>query len=103
MNKIWRKLKKRWGITNDIQVAVILIVFALTGFSTLYSHRFIDYLFGVDDNSHFLLKTVIFIFLILPIYTLLLYLWAILLGQRKFFTKFIEFKLNLLFNRKKNI
>lgn len=102
MNKFWQKIKQHWCITNDFQAAIILIVFAITGFSTLYSHRFIDYLLGINDDSNFFLKTVIFIFLILPIYTLLLYFWGNVFGQRKFFTKFIKLKLSLLFLRRKN-
>ena len=101
MKNIWIKLKKRWEVESNFQVAVILIMFACTGFSTLYTHEFINHLLGIDDGSHFLLRTVIFIFLILPIFNLLLYFWGIIFGQKKFVTKFISLKLNLIFRRKK--
>lgn len=100
MNRIWNKIKTHWGISSNIQATVILLVFAVTGFSTLYSHRLIDYLLGINEESDFWLKLLAFVFLILPIYTFLLYFWGIILGQRKFFTKFIKLKLKLLFRGK---
>ena len=106
MNKFLDRMKQHWQINSNLQAILILIVFALTGFSTLYSHRLIDYLLGIDNSSDLWLKSIIFVFLILPIYTILLYIWGILLGQKKFFTKFIRIKIKLLsmsmLRRKKN-
>lgn len=95
--KFFQKLKKRWNIDNNFQVMVILLVFALTGFSTLYTHRLIDLTLGISDNTPFLLKFLVFTLLILPIYSLLLYTWGTILGQRFFFSNFIKFKIGLIF------
>jgi len=100
MKKVWSKLKERWGISSNFQVAVILVVFAVTGFSTLYVHKHINNLLGIDENTGFGLKIILFIFLILPVYTILFYLWGVILGQRKFITAFIKLKLDLLSFRK---
>lgn len=97
---MWSKLKNRWGIANNFQVVIILVIFAVTGFSTLYVHRLINTYIGVSDETSFFIKLLIFIILILPIYTVLLYVWAVLLGQRDFFTKFIKMKIRLLIKRK---
>ena len=70
--EIWNKLKERWGVETNFQVIVILLVFSLTGFSTLYAHNFIDYLLGVNNDTQLWIKTVIFIFLVLPIFSLFL-------------------------------
>ena len=94
--KIWNKLKERWGVETNFQVVVILIVFSLTGFSTLYAHNFIDFLLGVNNDTSFWIKTIIFIFLVLPIFSFFLFIWGTLLGQRKFVTEFLKYKLNLL-------
>lgn len=93
-------MKKRWGISNNFQVIVILLVFVITGFSTLYTHNFIGLILGVDDQTSVWIKTILFIFLILPIYTCLLYFWGFVFGQKQFFTSFIKLKLALIFNRK---
>lgn len=101
MDTIWNRIKKHWGISSNSQAVVILLIFAVAGFSTLYSHRFINYMLGINKESFFWLRLLIFIFLILPVYTLILYVWGIVFGQRKFFTKFIKLKIKLIFRRTK--
>lgn len=101
MGKILDKLKHRWGITGTLHVIIILSVFALAGFTTLYVHKQINIWLGINESGSFWLKLTVFIFLILPVYTVILYIWGIILGQRKFFTRFIKFKIGLLVHRKK--
>ena len=96
VKKLWVRLKNHWKITSNIQVAVILLVFALSGFSTLYVHNYIDFLLGVDEESEFWIKALIFVLLVLPVFNLFLFIWGTLLGQQKFVIKFIKTKINLL-------
>ena len=96
VKKLWERLKNHWKITSNIQVAVILLAFALSGFSTLYVHRYIDFLFGIDEQSSFWIVAAIFMLLILPIFNLFLFIWGTLLGQQKFVIRFIKTKINLL-------
>ncbi len=100
INENWNKLKKHWGIKSNFQVVVILIVFAVTGFSALYSHKFIDYILGIDSDTGFWVKLVIFVFMVLPLWTVYLFIWGTMLGQREFVTKFIKIKIKLLLNKK---
>jgi hypothetical protein len=90
------RLKKRWGISSTIQVLVILLAFALSGFSTLFSHNFIDELLGIDESTAFWIEALVFILLILPIFNTFLMIYGTLLGQRAFFVKFIKTKIYLL-------
>ena len=94
--QIWIKLKKRWGISNNLQVLVILMVFALSGFSTLFSHRYIDLLLGITDATPIWIEILVFVVLILPVFNIFLLLWGTLLGQRKFVVKFIHDKIQLI-------
>ena len=96
------RLKKHWGITSTLQVFIILLVFALTGFSTLFSHNYIDELLGIKDDTAFWIELLVFIVLILPIFNTLLIIWGTLLGQRAFFVKFIKTKIYLLTRWKLN-
>jgi hypothetical protein len=89
MKNFWEKLKLRWGIESDWQVALILLVFALTGFSFLFISPWIEHLLGVSEDDPFWLKVVVFILIMLPVYNLLLLIWGTLLGQFKFFKNFI--------------
>ena len=102
MKKFWQKLKLRWEIESDWQVAIILLVFTLTGFSFLFIRPYIDELFGLSKEDPFWLKAIVFIVLVLPVYNLLLIIWGTLLGQNKFFKNFIlKFFSRLLFIKKK--
>ena len=89
MKKFWEKLKIRWGIESDWQVAIILLVFTLTGFSFLFVRPLIDKLFGLSEADPFWLKAIVFIVLVLPVYNIMLIIWGTLLGQHKFFKNFI--------------
>ncbi len=99
MKRLWEKLKKHWKITSDFQVAVILLVFALSGFSTLYVHNYIDFLLGVDEDSELWIIVLIFVLLVLPIFNLFLLLWGTLLGQQQFVIRFIKIKIRLFTGR----
>jgi len=82
------KLKERWGVQNAWQVIIILIVFALTGTSSLYVKKPIYYLIGIHAESPFWIKTLGFIFIVLPLYQVLLLFYGFLLGQFTFFWEF---------------
>jgi len=96
MKNIWQKIKTHWGITNDFQVAIILLVFALSGFSTLYVHNYVDYLLGIDEESGLWPKLLVFILIVLPVFNSFLLVWGTLFGQQKFFIKFIKTKIRLI-------
>lgn len=87
---IIQKLKKRWGIENTLQVFIILIVFACTGFTALYARKLVFYLLGVPPEMPFWQRALIWIVTILPLYNVLLYIYGTIFGQRVFFTNFLK-------------
>jgi hypothetical protein len=89
LKNYWKGFKRRWNITNDWQVVIILIVFSLTGTTTMYVHREFNKLIGLGDDGHILLKIIVFLVLVLPLYNTLLIIYGSLLGQFKFFKFFI--------------
>ena len=102
MKNLWEKLKKRWEIESDWQVAIILLAFTCTGFTTLYIHKLVDQMLGIDDSSPFIYKVLVFIVIVLPVYNILLMIYGSLLGQYKFFKNFIiKFFKRLLFIKRK--
>ena len=96
MNGSWDKLKERWGVTKSWQVIMILVVFTVTGFSVSFLHNLINPLIGIGYESSFLIKALSFSIIILPLYIIVLYIWATILGQKEFFTRFIIAKWNML-------
>ncbi len=82
------KLKKRWGVESPWQVIVILLVFALTGTSVLYVKKPFYILFGITPQSAWWVKMLGVLFIVLPLYQILLLGFGFLLGQFRFFWEF---------------
>ena len=83
------KLKKRWGITSNYQLAIIFIVFAINGSLSARISGFAMNYFGINnENTHWIFYYLLLILLVLPLYPLLLMLFGYLFGQSKFFFPF---------------
>ena len=85
----WKGFKRRWQIESDWQVVIILIVFTLTGTTTMYVHHQFNVWIGIDGPGNFWWKFLVFMILVLPLYNGLLLVYGTLLGQFKFFRFFI--------------
>lgn len=81
-------LKKRWGIETNLQLTIILIVFAITGSTSAWLSKPFCFWLGItnEDLGHWF--TPIRLLLIFPIYQVLLVLIGFLFGQFKFFWAF---------------
>ena len=84
-SKFLSKLKSRWGLQSGFQVLIILIVFALTGFSIVYLKKWIFWLFGFDGSSKGWWGTVAYLVLVFPLYQVLLLVYGFIFGQFHFF------------------
>ena len=86
-----KKLKERWGISSNWQIFVILVVFSITGSSSLYITRpMLDFLGLVKENFEHSVGALIFyyivrIILILIVYQFLLLIFGWIFGQYAFF------------------
>ncbi len=85
---MFEKLKKRWKITSNFQVAVILVVFAITGSSTVYLKELIFDYIGITAETHLWIKVPVNIVVILAVYNILLLIIGFLFGQFRFFWNF---------------
>jgi len=85
------KLKSKWGIKSNFQLFIILLVFALTGSSSLkLTTPILDFLNITKDTFSDTYFGVFFywcfkIIIIFPIYQILLLLFAIVFFQFNFF------------------
>jgi len=83
------KLKKRWNITSNWQIVIILFVFAVTGSSATYIAKPILNFFNItQDNLHSILYWFIRILLLFIVYQFMLVFFGWLFGQFQFFWKF---------------
>ena len=85
---MFEKLKKRWNISSNFQVVVILVVFAITGSTTVYVKKVIFDWIGITPETHLWIKVPVYIMVILTVYNILLLLVGSLFGQFKFFLNF---------------
>lgn len=77
--------KKKWGIESPLQIAIIFIVFALTGSSAVYVRKPIFEWLGVTSETSIFIKIPLYLITVLPAYQVLLLFYGTLLGQFKFF------------------
>lgn len=82
------KLKKRWGITSNIQLTIIFIVFAITGTASAWLSKPFCFWLGITKEDLGLWFTPVRLLLIFPIYQVLLVLIGFVFGQFKFFWAF---------------
>jgi hypothetical protein len=81
--------KKRWNISSNWQIVVIIIVFAITGSSAAYLSKPILSFFGIEkNNTSAFLYYPLYIVLIFPVYQFLLVGIGFLFGQHTFFWAF---------------
>ena len=88
MIKLFRKLKSKWGITSNFQFFIINLVFAISGFTSLFISRPLLNLFGVNSDSlNWYLYYPLRILIIFIAYQFTLLIIAFLFGQFSFFWK----------------
>lgn len=79
------KLKNRWGVTTGWQVVVILLVFACTGFTVMYTKRWLTQWLSIESTWAVWIFNIL---IILPLYQVILLIYGWLFGQFKFFWGF---------------
>lgn len=83
-----KRLKRRWNIDSNSQLLLILIVFALTGMTTLWVRKAIWPYLGLSPETSFFVKAPLYILIIFPIYQILQLIIALIFGQFRFFWEF---------------
>lgn len=83
-----QKLQDKWGLKSLLQVVLVLIVFACTGFTVLFLKKPLFALVGLERFSGSWLGTVLYLLLILPLYQIVLLFYGFLFGQFHFFWDF---------------
>lgn len=85
---MFEKLKKRWNIQSNFQVVIILIVFAITGSTTVYLKRIIFDWINITSETPWGIKIPVYILVIMTVYNILLLIVGFIFGQFRFFLEF---------------
>lgn len=88
MSGFIKRLKEKWGIENNLQFLLINIVFAIAGSSIVYLRPLIFKILGISPDWPFLLKALLYILLVTPVYFTMLLITALVFGQFRFFWNF---------------
>jgi hypothetical protein len=88
MKKNWSdRLKERWNLKTGKQVALVLLVFACTGFTVLFIKKpLLNFFAGSAGDTTW--ASALYYLLILPLYNVLLLMYGFLFGQLSFFWAF---------------
>ena len=82
-------MKKFLKVNSNLQLLIILIVFAITGSLSLYLSDFILNFLNVNQNNmNILLYWLLRILILFPVYQFLLILIGTIFGQFSYFWKF---------------
>tara|TARA_R110002124_G_scaffold117289_1_gene274338 strand:- start:8478 stop:8792 length:315 start_codon:yes stop_codon:yes gene_type:complete len=84
-----KKLKNRWNVTSNWQVFIIIIVFSITGYTSLVIAKPILNSIGLDQaTTNPWIYRPLRILLIFPFYQILIVCYGWLFGQFQFFWNF---------------
>ena len=83
------KLKKRWGLQSNWQVVKVLLVFSITGYtSLLIAKPFLEFIGLHQETTNPWIYRPLRILLIFPIYQVLIVVIGWLFGEYQFFWNF---------------
>ena len=86
---MFQYLKEKWNLKSNFQLAIILVVFAITGSSSLYISKPLLEFLSISTESMSILPYWILRFLVVTIvYQFVLLIVAFLFGQFKWFLDF---------------
>ena len=89
MIRVFQKLKLKWNIQSNFQLFVILLVFAITGSSSLLvADPILAYFNITGETLNVWIYKPLRLILIFPIYQVLILIFGALFGQFQFFWKF---------------
>lgn len=78
------RLKEKWGIKTEAQFWIIMLVFTLAGSSVVWVRKPVFVWLGVNAETPFGVKFLLWLAIIFPTYQVMLMLWGTLLGQFRF-------------------
>lgn len=84
------KLKQRWGINSNWQVIIILIVFTITGSTSVFIAKPVIEFLGITKDLGGFIYWFLRILVIFPLYQILLISFGWIFGQYKFFWNFVR-------------
>lgn len=94
------KLKTKWGIKSNWHLALIFLIFSITGSLSVFVKAQLFLALGIGSGTSWLVFIPLYVITIIPIYYVILIIVGSLFGQYRFFLAFEKKSLGRLFLRK---
>ena len=78
-------LKKKWNVTSNWDLTVIMAVFSLAGMCIVYERRPLFHYFGITEQTPFWIKFLTWLAIVFPSHQINLIIFGFLLGKFPFF------------------
>ncbi|MGQ7869881.1 DUF6787 family protein [Sunxiuqinia sp. sy24] len=85
---MFKRLKEKWEVESNVQLALIFLVFSISGSGALVIRKLIFHLVDYSPEWPFWLTVITYVLTIVPAYQLMLIFFGTLFGQFSFFWKF---------------
>ncbi|WP_299577700.1 DUF6787 family protein [uncultured Sunxiuqinia sp.] len=85
---MFKRLKEKWEVESNIQLALIFLVFSISGSGALVIRKLVFHLVDYSPEWPFWLTAVTYVLTIVPAYQIMLIFFGTLFGQFDFFWKF---------------
>lgn len=82
---MFEKLKSKWGITSNWQIAVIFLVFGLTGMTAVQIKKPIFEYLGLTEETPYYIRVMVWLVTVFPCYYVFLIFYGTMFGQFRFF------------------
>lgn len=96
-----KKLKEKWGIKSNWHLALIFLIFSITGSLSVVVKTQLFTVLGIGSETPWLVFIPLYIVTIIPIYYAILIVVGSLFGQYRFFLAFEKKSLGRFFIRNK--
>ena len=91
MRGYFKKFKTKWGIKSNLQLIIILVVFAITGSCSLFvTEPLLNLLNISEENLRPWLYIILKVIIIFPTYNILIIIIGTIFGQFSFFWNFVK-------------
>jgi hypothetical protein len=100
--QMMRRFKEKWNIESNWQLALILIVFSLTGSAALVVRKLVFGWMGITPETAWWIKAPLYIAVLFPAYQVLLLIVGTTFGQFRFFYAFQKKSMGFMCRKRKN-
>ncbi len=99
---MFKRLKEKWNIKSNFQLIIVLIIFSVTGSTSVIVKKAVFGWIGITSDTSLWFKIPLYILVIIPVYQILLLIVGTLFGQFRFAWEFEKKMFSYFLPKKQN-